>query len=186
MAVDLFELVEPLKREVNPPGSDLYPDATDDSWLGSLTDAFWEIRLYGMLDGYEENAAARGGPEEFGEGKVTPVGVLADYDDPSGYAAGVDLPRELQQLVVLWAGYKVVLTNLGTLKSQFRAKAGPVEYETQQSATLLKALLDALKARIDDIIGNLSTYRQGAGVALFDSVIDRTYSQAVGDTWWVR
>lgn len=186
MAVDLFDFVDPLKREVNPPGSDLFPDATDDSWLGSLTDAFWEIRLYGMLDGYEENAGARGGPAEFGEGKVTPVGVLADYDDPSGYAADVDLPRELAQLVVLWAGWKIVLTRFGSLNSVFRAKAGPVEYETQQSATVLKALLDALKARIDDIIDNLSTYRRGVGVAVFDTVIQRTYAQAVGDTWWIR
>lgn len=186
MAVDLSNLVESLKREASPPGSDLFPDATEDNWIGSLTDAFWEIRLYGMLEGFEEDAAARGGPAPFAEGIVTPVGVVEGYDDPTGYAAGQDLTRDLQQLVVLWAGYKVVLTQFASLKTMFRAKAGPVEYETQQAATVLKALLDALKARIDEIIDNLSTWGAGTKVQVLDTVIERSYAQAVGDTWWVR
>jgi hypothetical protein len=127
MAVDLADLVESLKREVSPPGGDTFPDATQDNYLGSLTDAFWEIRLFGMLAGFEENAAARGGPASFTEGIVTPTGVTEDYDDPFGYINGQDLSRELQQLIVLWAGYKIVLTRFGVLQSVFRAKAGPVE-----------------------------------------------------------
>lgn len=184
--VDLFDLVESLKREVNPPGTDAFPDATDDNWLGSLTDSFWEVRLYGMLEGFEENAAARGGPDSFTEGKVTPTGVDEDYDYPGGYVPGVDLARDLQQLIVLWAGYKVVLARMGTLQSVFRAKAGPVEYETQQAATVLKSLLDTLKAKIDQVLGHLSTWNTGNTVVMLDSVIERTYSQAIGDTWWVR
>ena len=80
MAVNLETLVDALRREVSPPGSDLFPDAIEDNYLGSLTDAFWEVRLYGLLAGFEENAAARGGPAEFGEGVITPVGVDATYD----------------------------------------------------------------------------------------------------------
>lgn len=185
MAVDLFDLVESLKREVSPPGSDLFPDSTDDNWLGSLTDAFWEVRLFGFLTGYTENAAARGGPAAFGEGKITPTSVSDEtYDDPSGYST-LDLPRELQQLIVLWAGYKVALARLGSLNSTFRAKAGPVEYETQQAASVLKGILDQLKSRIDYILANLLTGNR-AGVAMFDALIERSYNTATDLTWWVR
>ncbi|QBQ74867.1 hypothetical protein [Caudovirales GX15bay] len=184
MAVDLFTLVDSLKREVNPPGSDLFPDSTDDNWLGSLTDAFWEVRLYGFLSGYEENAAARGGDAAFGEGIVTPHGVDATYDDPTGWS-DLDLSRELQQLIVLWAGWKVVLARMGSLSTMFRAKAGPVEYEAQNAASVLKGILDQLKARIDWFVTNLLD-TSGANVAVFDQVIERTYAEATGGLWWVR
>jgi hypothetical protein len=195
MAVDLADLVEPLKREVSPPGTDTFPNATDDDYIGNLTDAFWELRLFGMLEGFEENAAARGGPPAFTEAIVTPVGVEEGYDqlatplpgvpDP-GYLPGTDLSRDLQQLIVLWAGYKIILTRFATLQSVFRAKAGPVEYEVQQAATVLKSLLDTLKGRIDAIMGQLSTWASGSDVTVLDSVIERSYAQAVHETWWVR
>jgi len=184
VAVDLFNLVEPLKREVQPPGSDLFPDSTDDDWLGSLTDAFWEVRLYGFLYGYEENASARGGDPAFGEGIVTPHGVEATYDDPTGWS-DEDLSRELQQLVVLWAGWKIVLTRMSALQTLFRAQAGPVEYETQYAASVLKNVLDQLKARIDWVIGNLRPGNASA-VTVFDQVIERTYAVATGELWWVK
>jgi hypothetical protein len=171
---------------VNPPGSDLFPDATDDDWIGSLTDAFWELRLFGMLIGFEENAAARGGPVSFIAAIVTPIDALEGYDQPTGYAPDADLGRDLQQLIVLWAGYKTVLTRFSTIQSVFRAKAGPVEYEVQQAATVLKALLDALKARIDAVMYNLSTWGAHTRVAVLDSVIQRSYAQATRETWWVR
>jgi hypothetical protein len=195
MAVDLGNLVDSLKREVNPPGSETFPNATDDDFIGNLTDAFWELRLFGMLEGFEENAAARGGPPSFVDAIVTPVGVYEGYDqmatplpgvpDP-GYAPGVDLSRDLQQLIVLWAGYKIILTRFATLQSVFRAKAGPVEYEVQQAATVLKSLLDTLKGRIDAIMANLSSWGGGTDVTMLDNVIERSYAQAVGETWWVR
>lgn len=181
--INLFDLVDPLKREVNPPGSDLFPDATEDDWGGSLSDAFWEVRLYGFLVGFEENAAARGGPAEFIEGIVTPIGVDPIYDDPTGFSATADLGREMQQLIVLWAAWKVVLNRMGSLNTTFRTKAGPVEYETQNAATVLKAVLDALKGRIDLV---LATVPQRAGAVVFDAMIERSYSMAVGDTWWVN
>jgi hypothetical protein len=182
--IDLFDLVEPLKREVNPPGSDLFPNATDDSYLGSLTDAFWEVRLYGFLEGFEENVAARGGPAEFSEGKITPTGAVVGYDLPDDYSPD-DLGRDLQQLVVLWAGWKIVLTRMSSINSVFRAKAGPVEYETQTAASVLKSVLDTLKSRIDYVLENIGT-AGGSSVAILDSVMEATYSVAAGSYYWVR
>lgn len=184
MAIQLFDLVEALRRSVSPPGTDLFPEATDDNFLGSLTDAFWEIRLYGLLTGWEENAAARGGPDAFGEGIVTPIGVIDDtYDDPEGWAPE-DLPRELQQLIVVWAAYNIVLARLGALNTVFRAKAGPVEYETQNAATVLKTILDQLKVRLDGLIGEMRNAGKLDSFVL-DAIVERTYAMASGDTWWV-
>jgi hypothetical protein len=185
MAVNLFDLVDALRWEVNPPGTDLFPDATEDDWGGALSNAFWEVRLYGFLSGFEENAAARGGWPTFVEGMVTPIDVIDDtYDDPIGYSTTQDLSRELQQLIILWAAYKIVLNRMGSLNTVFRTKAGPVEYETQQAATVLKTVLDALKGRIDLVLETLPT--PGAGAVVFDAMIERSYSQAVGETWWVN
>jgi hypothetical protein len=185
MAVDLADLIEPLKREVSPPGTDLYPNAVDDEWFGALTDAFWEIRLYGFIPGYEENAAARGGPTEFSDGIVTPLNVTADYDDPTGWSDS-DLARDLQQLVVLWAGWKITLTQMQNLSTTFRAKAGPVEFETQHAATVQKAILDTLRAKIDTILQNLSSYGASSSVVVLDAIVERTYSTATHDQWWLR
>jgi hypothetical protein len=187
MSVDLANLVEPLQVEVQAPGGDAYANATEDDYLGALINSFWEIRLYGFLGGFEEDSAARGGPPEFTVGIITPLHVDPAYDDPFGYSADQDLPRDLQQLIILWAAWKIALNNMATINSVFRAKAGPVEYETQQAASVLTAVLDQLKARITYLIGNLPTgYGARGGMAVLDAVVERSYSQAVGDVWWVR
>jgi hypothetical protein len=187
MSVDLANLVESLQIEIQAPGGEAYANATEDDYLGNLINAFWEIRLYGFLAGFEEDAASRGGPAEFAIGIITPLRVDPAYDDPFGYNVDEDLSRDLQQLIVLWAAWKIMLNNMATVNSVFRAKAGPVEYETQQAASVLTAVLDQLKARITYLIGNLPTASGGGGGAVvLDAVIERTYSQAVGDVWWVR
>lgn len=184
MAVDLANLVDALRRETGPLGTDNFPTATDDDFIGALTDAFWELRLYGWFVGYEEDAAARGGPVRFGPGIVTPTGATTTYDDPDGYST-TDLSRQMQQLIVLWAGWNVVINRLAALNTMMRAKAGNVEYERQNSASTLKALLDHLKDRIDYV---LTTVRSGdvTTVTVFDAVVERSYSLASGETTWLR
>lgn len=186
MSVDLANLVEPLQVEIQTPGGDAYANATDDDYLGALINSFWEIRLYGYLSTWEEDSASRGGHPEFSVGIVTPLNVDPTYDDPTGYSLVEDLPRELQQLIILWSAWKIMLNNMATVNSVFRAKAGPVEYETQQAASVLKEVLDQLKSRITYLIGNLPTAYGQNGGAVFDAVIERSYSQAVGATWWLR
>jgi hypothetical protein len=179
MSVDLNDLVEPLRIETQAPGGEPYPDATDDDYVGNLTNAFWELRLYGFLQGYEENAAARGGPPEFIAAIVTPTG--------GEFSPTQDLSRDMQQLIILWAAWKIALNHMGSLNTLFRAKAGPVEYETQQAASVVKDVLDQLQARIKYILDRLpSIYGGGTPVAFLDAVIDRTYSQATGWSWWLR
>lgn len=185
MAVDLNDLVDSLKREISPPGTNLYPDARGSEYLGHLIDAFWEAKLFGMMDDWVENAAARGGPAAFEEGVVTPTGALAGYDDPDGYV-DADMGRDRQQLIVLYAGYRIVLASFQNLKSMVSYKAGPVEYKTQQSAQVIKGVLDAIRERIKLAIMTISTSAGMTSVSVFDAVIDRTYNTVVGDNWWVK
>lgn len=166
MAVQLTDLVDGLKREVSPPGSDLYPDTNDAEWEGRLADAFWQARLDGLLTGWEIDDSGT---------NIIPS------------ASGPDMPRELQRLVVLYAGFNVALTSFVNINSSIKYKAGPVEQEVQKSAQVLKGVLDALRERIKNVLTNLSTYAAGSvDTAAFDAVIERTYATAYGEQWWVR
>lgn len=164
MAVDLADLIEPLRREVNTPGSDSFPTAFEDTYLGYLQDSFWQIKLDGITSfvGYTEDGA----------GVVTPI-------DPSDE----DLSRTLQQLIVLYAGIRMVRNQLLNLQTLFRSKAGPVEYETQQSAQLLKAVLDELKFQRNLVLENLSAFG-GSTTYYIDSLAARESSIDSGFTYW--
>lgn len=162
MAVDVFDLVESLKREVNPPGDNLFPNATDDEYAGHLSDAFWEARLDGMLEGYTET-----------DGSITPV------------SGSTDLTRDLQQLVVLYAGIRIVRNHLRSIKTVFRTKAGPVEFETQQAATLLREVMLELKEKKKLVLTRLSDVGSVPSYYI-DAVIARDESVGMGDTWWIN
>lgn len=158
MAVDLSELIPSLKREVGTPGGedDLFPDATDASWLGYLSDAFWGARLDGMLAGYVE-----------ADGEITP-----------------DLDRDLQQLVILYAGITIVRNQLRSLNTRFRAVAGPVEYEIEQSASVLKGLLDELTSRRHLVLQRLSDIGAATETYYIDSLTERDLR--INEFYWPR
>lgn len=160
MAVLLEDLIPSLQREVSPPGEDLFPDAIDDEWLGNLQDAFWDARLDGLLEGFTE-----------AEGVVSPM------------SGTTDMTRDLQQLVVLYAGIRIVRNHLRALNTLFRAKAGPVEFETQKSANLLKGLLDELHARRNLVLTRLSDVGSVDSYYI-DALVARDESLAYGDTYW--
>lgn len=124
MAVLLEDLVDSLKREISPPGTDLFPDATEADYVGYLSDSLYELMLAGVVTGYRSDGEL-----------ITPT---------SGNA---DLSRELQQVLVLFAGIRIITNDLRNRNSLFRAKAGPVEYETQQGASTMKEILAELNRR---------------------------------------
>jgi hypothetical protein len=134
MATDLEELVPSLRRMVNPPGSELLPGVTDGVLVGYLSDAFWLGRLDGFFGGYTES-----------DGLVSPV------------SGDTELPRDWQQLIVFYAGMQIVENELRAKNTQFRVQAGPVEYEVQNSAQLLREHLVALHRRRDYLLDLLSS-----------------------------
>jgi len=132
MATDIGDVIDPLKREVSPPGTDLFPDASDDDWFGQLQDSFWEAYLDGVI--------------------------TSTYTMDDGGLVTPDLPRELQQAIVIYAGIRVVRNELRNLNTTFRAVAGPVEYEQQKSANLLKQILDDLWRRKQLLLDIVAEY----------------------------
>lgn len=163
MAVALEQLVDPLIRAVNPPGVELFPDATIDDWMGRLADAFWDARLHGMLSGY------------------TVVGEEIEPAQPTDD----DMPRELQQLIVVLAAFRTVSTHLLNVKTAYAAKAGPVSLETAQSAMVLRSVFDDMKQRLALLKEELQAHA-GTSTLYLDAVIARGDAMQYGDTTWVR
>jgi hypothetical protein len=163
MAVDLSDLVESLQREVNAPGIDQLPDATTAQYTGNLSDSFWQAKLEGLITGYTES-----------DGIVTPEDTVN----------GVDLPREQQQLIVFMAGMRIITNQLRDMKTTFRAKAGPVEYETQQSANLLVEILKNLRSQKASILDYLAEHG-ATSVTIIDAVRYRDYLMSEGLTDWI-
>jgi len=155
MAVELSEFVGSLRREVTPPGSTLFADVDDDTWIGYLSDAFWEARLDKLLEHWTCDE----------DGTVLPL-VTGD----------ADLPRESVSLVVLYAGIKVLRNRIISMNSAFKAKAGPVEYEAQNSATVLAEMLRQLKATKESIKDALES--EGTATAVIDAFSVRLFSPA--------
>lgn len=161
MALDLGDLIEDLQNEVNTPGVDSFPESTDDDWLSSLRNGFWEARLGGLLEGYTEL-----------DGEVT-------TDD-----GGADMPRDLQHIIIFFASYIIIRNTLRTMGTLFRAQAGPVEYETQNSAQVLKELLADYIYRRNLLLATLSDYGS-VTPAYVDAVISRNTSIGYGTTWFI-
>lgn len=164
-SVDLSDLIDSLKREVSAPGLTQLPNATDADYLGNLQDGFWEMILDGVID-------------------------AAVYTEADGIVSAVDstnttaFPKDLQQLTVFYAGFRIVRNQMRDIKTVFRSKAGPVEFETQQAASVLKAILDHLTAQKSFILRRLSD--QGITSSyVIDQVIARDESLYYGDTYWV-
>ena len=161
MAVDLGDLIENLQAEVNPPGTDLFPDANDEDWVVRLQNGFWNAVLDGLIIGYTES-----------DGLVTPM------------SGTTDLSRDLQQIVVFYAGMDTIRNEIRNLGVNTRAKAGPVEFESTKSATTLRDILKELQYRRNLLLNRLgdlgvtSTY-------YIDAVIARDQSYVDGLTSWV-
>ena len=122
--LDLVDLIPDLEYNLNSPGGDEFANVSDEEWTSRLRDGFWNAFNDGLLNDYIEV-----------EGVVTPR------------SGDTVMPREQQQIILLYTSIAVLFQQMLRLNTTFRAKAGPVEYETQQSAQLLKALLDDLSQR---------------------------------------
>ncbi len=155
MAVDLSEdqYIASLKREVTPLGSTLFAGVPDEAWLGYLTDAFWAAKLDGFMEGYVEE-----------DGEV---------EHESG---GPDLDRKFVALIVLYAGIQILRNRIMNMNTGFRAKAGPVEFEQQNSATMLAEMLKQLRATKDKILDELDDYQSNTMV--LDALSVRTFSSS--------
>lgn len=158
--MELLELVPSLQRAVAPPGefATFFPNATDDDLAAAVADAIAEAQLDGFLSGFSMNLDA---------GTVTP-----------------DLSSPQQALVILYGMARVVRARISNLNNRTRYKAGPVEAEEEQSASVLVQLLRDINQRKKDM---LEEAKHGSMVRAFAMVdmyvtksIDAPYASDLG------
>lgn len=160
--VDLSELITDLEISVTPPGGNKYPTVSEEEWVDRLRGAFWDASLDGLVPGFQER-----------DGVVSPITGDAEFT------------REMQQIVIIYAGMTIIRNEIRGLNTLFRAKSGTNEYEVQQSATVLKAILDEFAARLDRVLDRLvsSTYQ---GSFYIDGVVSRVNAINSGITGWIE
>lgn len=136
--MDLSVLAPALQRSLAVPGdfATLFPNTTDADLTDTLADAVAECHLDGFL-------------------ADTVLDVNLATTTP-------DLTTAQQALVVLYAMARVLNARVANLKNRTRYKAGNVEAETEQSASVLVELLrevrDRKKQLLDDArAGNVAT-----------------------------
>ena len=134
-SVDLSELIGDLEAAVTVPGATSpFVTASETEWLTRLRNGFWSAFNEGVISNFICDE----------DGIIQPVSGEATFG------------RDLQQIVIMYAAINIYQNQLMQLKTLFRAKAGQVEYETQQSAQVMKTLLDSLLAQRATILKRLS------------------------------
>lgn len=141
MAVDLSEYVDSLRRAVTPLGANTYAGVSDQVLADHLLDAFWNARLDGFMKQY---AASE-------DGVVEPVSEGAP-----------DLDRSWISLIALYASIEILTKQVMNTQTKMRAKGGPVEFEQENSATMLAEMLRQLAATKKRILDDLLDSAQGA------------------------
>lgn len=163
MSVDVTNFVQDLQTEVNAPGTNSFPNATTTDWIYNLLGGFWEAKLDGFMANWTMDD----------NGLITPIAT-----------GGTDITRDFIQLIILYASFRIIRNQLINLRTQFRASAGPVTFEYQQSANLLTQVLKDLTTRRDILLTRLSdlgllpTY-------YIDAVIARDDQLRQSNIWWV-
>lgn len=162
--VDLAELVADLEGALTIPGTvSKYSAASEEEWVTKLKNGFWDAYNDGLISSFVCDE----------DGLVSAV-------NNSNAIFG----RDLQQICLLYAAINVVQNELLQLKTVFRAKAGAVEYETQQSAQVLKGLLDSFLQQKSLILKRLSDL--GAVDSYYiDGVTNRDNALRSGLFTWV-
>lgn len=131
-----------LDREINVPGTSGIT-ASSGQKLGYIEDGFWDVRLSGMLKNYTVALGETITPaQDTGKKYFTDHGLTNE-----------DLDQQFWMMIVIFAGFRLLRLRIMQLAVNFTAEAGPVSYEQQASATVLRALLDNLQRRIDELKG---------------------------------
>lgn len=130
---DLTPLVASLKRFVAVPGGfdAFFPDTTDDDIGGALADGFARAQLDGFFLAGSHNA------------HVLDIDTLA-VSPPLALPEGA--------LVVLYAGKRLVQTQLINVKTMIKYEAKGLIYETQQAASVLTELLKEYTVELKELV----------------------------------
>lgn len=165
MAIELVELVPYIRATVNPPGQE-FIIATDAEWMTAAANAFWWARLRGFFPEYRIDI----------DGEL-----IVNTTD-----ATLDMPREIQQIIVLTAGLNAIEAKLLAMPTGNRAKAGPIESEVTRSASLLIELLKGKRKELAEIRTDIVASGSATGVGVIDAVLSRQGAFCSGEAVFVR
>lgn len=141
MATAITELIPMMTRELNAPGVEQLPDISAGQLVGYIEDGFWDIRLAGMLKSFVVvDGSVLTPAQATGSRWITDRASLTD-----------DLEEQYWMMIVLSAGFRLLRLKIMNLAVNFKAEAGPVSYEQQASATVLRALLDSFTKRMNEL-----------------------------------
>jgi hypothetical protein len=138
---DLSDLIPALKRAIAVPGGfdDAFPASTNSELVGLLMDAVAGAQLDRFLTDHE----------------VDPLLETILPDTSNGPALNAD-----GALVVVYASYQLLLSEVRNRKTHVRYQAGSAVFEEDQTAAMLNELLRQAKGRIDE----LKAYRDRMGI----------------------
>lgn len=159
----LSTLVEPLKRELAVPGTfdDVFENTTDADLLASLADGFAEARLRGFFPTMDLAAVTGGEP------------------DPD-YETSEDLSLAGTALTLIFTSMRILRAQIRAMNTLERYKAGPTEFEIQHASSLLKAELDYMQKRIDDIVAEAQTAVRPLAAFQYDNYSARVEASFYG------
>ena len=155
--MDLTDLADSLKRAVASPGefATYFPFTTNDDLAATLADALSESQLDGFLSRVNL--------------------------DVESVTTDVELSPAQQALVVLYARGRIIVSRLLNLKTHTRYKAGPVEAEVEQAASVLTELLKETNARKAQLLDDA---KAGNGITSFlmvDMYVSKSMDSRYGD-----
>jgi hypothetical protein len=167
VAVALADLLDSLQASLNVPGDSapMFDFSDDETWIAALANGFWFARIRGFYTSYRVN---------------TDGDQIVNITD-----ASIDLPREDQQIIVIYAAMTAIENKILNLFTMTHDKAGPVETERQRSSSLLKEMLQQRRKELEDIRDQV-VLAAGAGirVQLVDAVLARSAMPvALGAPW---
>ena len=162
MATAVTEMIPSLQREVNPPGFAQYPDALPADFIGYIEDGFWEGRLMGVF-----------GTWTIVDGQTLTTPLSGDFITNDDEA---DFPEPDQMFLVIIAGFRLLQRKAINLAVNFKAKAGPVEYDQQTSATVIRELLQSLERRLESYKQMYSDLIPAEAFYYMDGVAQSSYA----------
>ena len=159
--MELSALVPSLQRALAVPGTfaGLFPDTVDADLTATLADGMAEAQLDGFLS-------------------TTSLDVTLATTTP-------DLTTAQQSLVVLYAMSRVLTARVANLKNRTRYKAGNVEAETEQSASVLVELLRETKDRKKRLLEEAKAGNMAGAFAMVDMYIAKSIDFSSTDVAYI-
>lgn len=163
-SIDLEDLIPDLVVELQTPGATTYDGVSNAEWLIRLRNAFWEAHNYGFMAGWTKN-----------EGFVSPL----------SSSSTSTMTRDQQHLIILHAAMTVIRSELRQLSTRASYEAGPVKYETERSANVLKGILDDMSNRLSYLIQRLADDGIATDIHYIDAYMTRQVAINTDIATWV-